>query len=382
MKIAYINFILSESVLGLDKKIREQSMCAPDNIDFYLLNRFKDGKHDRVKFVKIEGKILPYNYILRKFSLIEKSIPLRNYDYVVLRYPFADKSCIRFAKKYDVISEHHSYEIHELKANLINKSSARIKLISLVRLLLEYKYGTRYREQCKGIIAVTDEIRCKEVAKIKQDLPSIAISNGVDVDAIKMTSYRPLKTRSLNMIFVASNLLPWHGLRRILTSIEKYEGEYDITVHLVGDMKFSIADPLSKGKTIYHGVKDGIELDEIYSKSNVAISTLALHLKNLKEAASLKTREYTARGIPFILAYDDPDLNDVDHNDRFYLKVPNNDKVVDIEKLITFAERLSIKYFNPSELSSYMRKYAFEKMDWKHKMKRYVEFCEQLDLSK
>jgi hypothetical protein len=285
MKIAYINFILSESVLGLDKKIREQSMCAPDNIDFYLLNRFKDGKHDRVKFVKIEGKILPYNYILRKFSLIEKSIPLRNYDYVVLRYPFADKSCIRFAKKYDVISEHHSYEIHELKANLINKSSARIKLISLVRLLLEYKYGTRYREQCKGIIAVTDEIRCKEVAKIKQDLPSIAISNGVDVDAIKMTSYRPLKTRSLNMIFVASNLLPWHGLRRILTSIEKYEGEYDITVHLVGDMKSSIADPLSKGKTIYHGVKDGIELDEIYSKSNVAISTLALH-----RAASKKSQ--------------------------------------------------------------------------------------------
>ena len=378
MKIAYINFILSKSVLGLDKKLREQSRCAPDNIDFYLLNRFKDGKYDRIKFIKIKDKILPYNYILRKFSLIEKSIPLRNYDYVVLRYPFADKTCIRFVEKYEVISEHHSYEIHELKANLINKSSARIKLVSLVRLLLEYKYGRRYREQCKGLIAVTDEIRCKEVAKINKYLPSIAISNGVDVDAIKMTSYRPLETKNLNMIFVASNLLPWHGLKRILTSIEKYEGEYDITLHLVGDMKPSTMNPLSKGKTIYHGVRDGIELDEIYSRSNVAISTLALHLKNLKEAASLKTREYTARGIPFILACDDPDLAEVDEQRKFFLRFPNDNEILIIDRIVDFLVRIAKGYNKPNELSQYMREYAYRKMDWGVKMKKYVEFCSQV----
>jgi glycosyltransferase involved in cell wall biosynthesis len=225
---------------------------------------------------------------------------------------------------------------------------------------------------------VTDEIRCKEVAKIKQYLPSIAISNGVDVDAIKMTSYRPLKTRNLNMIFVASNLLPWHGLKRILRSIEKYEGEYDITVHLVGDMKSSTVNPLSKGKTIYHGVKDGIELDEIYSKSNVAISTLALHLKNLKEAASLKTREYTARGIPFILAYDDPDLAKVDEQRKFFLKFPNDKEIVDIDRIVGFLARIAKRYNKPEELSRYMREYAFHKMDWGVKMKKYVEFCSQV----
>jgi glycosyltransferase involved in cell wall biosynthesis len=378
MKIAYINFILSRSVLGLDKKIREQSRCAPGNIDFYLLNRFKDINHGQIKFVKIKGRILPYNYVLQKFLLIEKSIPLRNYDYVVLRYPFADKSCIRFAKEYDVISEHHSYEIHELKANLINKSSTRIKLISFVRLLLEYRYGTKYREQCKGIIAVTDEIRCKEVAKVKKYLPSIAISNGVDVDAIKMTSYRPLRKRNLNMIFVASNPLPWHGLNRILTSIEKYEGAYDITVHIVGDMKSSTMNALSKGKTIYHGVKDGIELDEIYARSNVAISTLALHLKNLKEAASLKTREYTARGIPFILAYDDPDLAEVDEQRKFFLKFANDNEIVDIDRIVDFLVRIAKRYKEPDELSQYMREYAFHRMDWGVKMKKYVEFCSQV----
>lgn len=378
MKVAYINFILSESVLGLHKKLREQSRCAPQNIDFYLLNRFRDGKHDRVKYAKINDKILPYNYILQKFNLIERSIHLNSYDYVILRYPFADKSCLGFVKKYNVISEHHSYEIHELKANLINKSSAKIKLISLVRLLLEYKYGTRYREQCKGIIAVTDEIRCKEIAKVKQYLPSIVISNGVDVDAIKMTSYRPLKTKSLNMIFVASNQLPWHGLKRILTSIEKYEGEYDITVDVVGYMKSSTVNSLNRGKTIYHGVKDGIELDEIYLKSNVAISTLGLHLKNLKEAASLKTREYTARGIPFILAYDDPDLNEVDEQRKFFLKFSNDKKILDIDRIVGFLASIAKRHNRPDEFSRYMREYAFHKMDWAVKMKKYVEFCSQV----
>jgi glycosyltransferase involved in cell wall biosynthesis len=378
MKIAYINFILSESVLGLDKKIREQSRRAPDNIDFYLLNRFKDHKHNRINFVKIKGKILPYNYIFRKFNLIERSISQKRYNYVVLRYPFADKSCLRFARKYNVISEHHSYEIHELKANLINRSSAKIKLISLVRLFLEYKYGTRYREQCKGIIAVTDEIRRKEVAKLKEDLPTITISNGVDVDTIKMTSYRPLKTRNLSMIFVASNLLPWHGLKRILTSIKKYEGAYDITVHLVGDMKPSTVNLLGKGKTIYHGIKDGIELDEIYSKCNIAISTMELYLKNLKEAASLKTREYTARGIPFILAYDDPDLAEVEEQRKFFLKFPNDKEIVDIDIMISFLAEIAKRYNEPEELSRYMREYAFHKLDWGVKMKKYVEFCSQV----
>jgi glycosyltransferase involved in cell wall biosynthesis len=180
------------------------------------------------------------------------------------------------------------------------------------------------------------------------------------------------------MIFVASNLLPWHGLKRILTSIKKYEGAYDITVHLVGDMKPSTVNLLGKGKTIYHGIKDGIELDEIYSKCNIAISTMELYLKNLKEAASLKTREYTARGIPFILAYDDPDLAEVEEQRKFFLKFPNDKEIVDIDIMISFLAEIAKRYNEPEELSRYMREYAFHKLDWGVKMKKYVEFCSQV----
>ena len=143
-------------------------------------------------------------------------------------------------------------------------------------------------------------------------------------------------------------------------------------------MKPSTMNPLSKGKTIYHGVRDGIELDEIYSRSNVAISTLALHLKNLKEAASLKTREYTARGIPFILAYDDPDLAEVDEQRKFFLRFPNDNEILIIDRIVDFLVRIAKGYNKPNELSQYMREYAYRKMDWGVKMKKYVEFCSQV----
>ena len=382
MKLAYINFILSNSVIGLEKKIKEQSRCAPDNIDFFLLNRFITDRHGKLNFVKIKGARNYSEYLFRKFSLVEKSINLQEYDYIIMRYPFVDRTSLDFVKKYNVVSEHHSDEIDELKSSLINKSSIHVKLVSFLRLLLEYKYGKTYRENCKGIIAVTDETRCKEIAKIRANIPSITIPNGVDVEAITRTGFRVLRTKNLNMIFVASILHPWHGLKRILVSLDKYKGDFNIKLHIIGDIQNSLLKLPSKVKVINHGVKDGAELDEIFSRGNIGISTMALYVKKLKEAASLKTREYTARGIPFMLAYDDPDLNDVDNNHRFYLKVPNNDGVVDIERVITFTETLSDKYLIPSELSSYMRKYAFEKMDWKHKMKKYVEFCEQLDLNK
>ena len=379
MKLAYINFILSNSVIGLEKKIREQSRCAPDNIDFFLLNRFITDRHGKLNFVKIKGARNYSEYLFRKFSLLEKSIKLQEYDYIIMRYPFVDRSSLEFVKKYKVVSEHHSDEIDELKASLINKSPSHVKMVSFLRLFLEYKYGKAYRENCKGIIAVTDETRCKEIAKIRTKIPSITIPNGVDVEAIKRTGFKVLHKKNLNMIFVASILHPWHGLKRVLVSLDKYRGDFNIKLHIIGDIQTSLLKLSSNGKVINHGVKDGAELDQIFSRGNIGISTMALYVKKLNEAASLKTREYTARGIPFILAYDDPDLSEVDEDKGFYLKVANNDEMIELDNVISFLKNVSEKYDTPSQLSDYMRKYAFEKMDWRQKMKKYVEFCEHLD---
>ena len=48
------------------------------------------------------------------------------------------------------------------------------------------------------------------------------------------------------------------------------------------------------------------------------------------------------------------------------------------EQKYSLVKEIKDKYTDPSELSDYMRKYASDKMDWKHKMNQYLQFCKQL----
>ena len=56
---------------------------------------------------------------------------------------------------------------------------------------------------------------------------------------------------------------------------------------------------------------------------DLAISTLALHRKDMQEACSLKTRECLAYGLPLVLPYRDSDLERLDCD--FLLKIPNKE---------------------------------------------------------
>jgi hypothetical protein len=110
-------------------------------------------------------------------------------------------------------------------------------------------------------------------------------------------------------------------------------------------------------------------------KMNLAISTMALHRKRMTEACSLKTREYTARGIPFVLAYEDPDLAMVEEERKFFLSFPNDDSPFSFDRIIDFARSITE---SGESISAYMREYAFQHMDWGSKMRAYVEFVRGL----
>jgi hypothetical protein len=378
MRIAYVNFILTRRLVGVEKKVSEQAGCSPKDFDFFLINRFYKGKNGRVNLVKFDSGGNYYDYLFRKFYLIERSIDLSQYDLVILRYPFADRTYRQFVQKYNVISEHHSDEIHELKSNIIGNSQVQLKLASFVRLVLEYKYGRKYRANCKGIISVTDEIRRKETAGIKVQIPFRTIPNGVDVRRIAQTGFRELNGKAIEIIFVSSSLRPWHGLERVIISLKQYEGPYSFKLHIVGNIRPADLRISGGANTVFHKVKEGSELDEVFFRANVAISSMALYLNDMREAATLKTREYTARGIPFILAYDDVDLSDVDEDKKFFLKLPNRRDAIEIEDVIEFLKDIKKKFPRPSELSDYMRRYAFEYMDWRPKMRKYLEFCKEI----
>jgi len=171
----------------------------------------------------------------------------------------------------------------------------------------------------------------------------------------------------------------WHGLDRVVDSIKDYKGNIKINLHIIGKIDYNELKSLDPdAATIqYHGYKKGRALDEIMKNMNLAISTMSLFKKDMEEACSLKTREYIARGIPFVLGYKDSDLQYVDKEEKFYLKFPNNSSPITMDHIIEFAAKMSNGNYYRT-IPEYMRTYAFQHLDWSIKMKKYLEFVNDI----
>ena len=387
MKIAYV-ILIGSNKIGVEKAIKEKANAlisiGATNVDFIVLNPTRNQKDGIVKYIQYKRKIFPltyYNRIFKRYSIIEENVNLNKYDYIILRYANADKSGIDFVNTYNIITEHHTDEISEYLSKLNTKLSNVLRINQKIRLNLERKYGAAILQGCKGLIAVTDEIRKVELNRIHSKIPSIIIPNGINVKSIKFTGFKRFDGKNLDIAIVANHLSPWHGLDRFINALNHYKNDVNILLHIIGNINMTdLKNITSNFKRIkFYGSKTGAELDDILSKMQLAISTLGLFRKKMKEACSLKTREYTARGLPFILAYNDPDLDHVNKNLKFYLLLENNDSPIDIKKVINFVYQLNNDP-KMKDISNYMRQYAFEHMDWKVKMKNYLQLIDKINL--
>jgi len=319
MKIAYVYLIYGSSV-GVEKIYIGKANNAENldlDIDFHFLNTIREESSGQINYAKIKPKKFPWSIYERYFkrcNIIERTIDLSLYDYIILRYPGADKSGIEFAEKFNVITEHHTDEISELVSHLKSERALKEKIMYLILYLQEKRYGRKVLRNCKGLIAVTKEIKQIELKKINYNIPAAVITNGIEVNTISFTGFKKFNEKNLDIVFLSTSASPWQGFDRILKSLDDYRGDVKITLHIIGHVDHNIlpnsCSHLSNIK--FHGIKIGSELDNLMGNMHVAIGTLGLFRKNMQEACTLKTREYTARGIPFILAYKDPDLEGID----------------------------------------------------------------------
>jgi glycosyltransferase involved in cell wall biosynthesis len=384
MKIAHINCIpLKEtSPCSLKPKIVAQANAAKElglDIDFIILNNRFEQEENNIKLIKSKTPIGGMHlrgcatYALRN---IDYGINLSKYDRIILRYPAplaVDFHCGAFLKKYrnKIITEHHTNEISELRVRFPDTYLSRI------RLMLEKISASIILSSIKGIIAVTDEIREIELRKTIMKKPSVTITNGIDVNNIQFTKFKPFDGKTLNIIFVCSMFFKWHGLERLLDGLVRYRGHIKINLYLIGvlcDHRYvdKCRDSCPSNVDIHKlGSQYGAELDRCFSESTVAVSTLGLFKNEMKQACPLKTREYFARGIPFIYAYDDPDIeNPCD----YALQFDNNNSLIEIEKIIKFAKRTA----DIERLSQSMREYALRRLDWKIKVKKMYGFAQNI----
>ena len=168
--------------------------------------------------------------------------------------------------------------------------------------------------QARGVACVTSEL-AERVTRGATSLQRAQISNGISLD--EGEPLPPARNARPRLVFLAGAADPWHGLDKIVW-LASAVPEFDFDV--IG-VQGRLQQPTPPNVRI-HPFGERPEYESILAASDVALGTLALHRKDMSEAAPLKVREYLLRGIPVVIGYDDPDLGD---NPWFVLQLPNTE---------------------------------------------------------
>jgi len=299
------------------------------------------------------------------YSHVTKYAKTGEYDFIYIRYPLALPSFLRFLRE-------------------AKKANANVKIVLEIA---TFPYRREFQTLKRRVLLLLDDLGRGRLKRYVDaivtfygqseifGIPCIALRNGVDVDRVRFRRARTIRDE-LAMIAVG-NLAERHGLDRALRGMAKYMGRPSakrITLHLVGDgpampdLRVLTSQLRLEDHVRFHGLKSGADLDAVFDGADVALDSLSIHRLGLPCSSSLKAREYCARGIPFVLAGDDPDFPT---GLPFVHRVPSNDSPLDVFALVEFCDRL--QHTNGAAGES-MRRYAEEHLTWEAKLEPLVHY--------
>lgn len=199
------------------------------------------------------------------------------------------------------------------------------------------------------------------------EVPAYSTRIGVDVAAITPHNYIGAQD-ALNMISV-SNETAYHGYDRIIESMNdelNKHPEKQIFVHFVGTVSDQTKQLVEKhglqDRVILYGKKSGAELDEIYNKCNVGLGPFGQHRVGGKKDTGLKTKEYFAKGLPYIYSGSEPT---VPEDYPYICNFPSDESLIDFDRVWKFYE----SYRNDPQVVPTMRAFAAEHYSWDTIMK-------------
>lgn len=374
MKINYIvpygSYDGSECTLsGIQNKINSQIACL-EKLGCDIT------RNDLVLSLKS-----PIGYIKSLFQVKSKFESILNTtgsgDVIYIRNIFP------YTVYYSLIKMQHKQKI-VFEIQDIARTTSKIKLSytlfknfqNLSLTILDILFGKKIIAKSDGVVAVTKEIGNYYYNTSKNKPVILTLGNGINTDSYQLKRLVEYDKHELHVIMVAGVCF-WHGVDRFIRGMHEYTGDTSIILHVVGDGPAlsdlrSLTDELNlKNNVIFHGFKSGKDLDDMFDISHIALDALAGFRKGLTESSSLKSREYCARGIPFIRTDKDPDISE---KWEYIQMVPADESPIDMNTVISFADKVLADPEHPQK----MRKFAEERLDWLAKMKVLKEFLETL----
>lgn len=329
---------------GIKNKIEGQIKALEKNFNVNLISSDKKNKINRF-----------LNIFKKSFHSKSDIIYLRNNFLLTLFYAFFFKKKIKLIEIPTPI-DNFLFEIKRSESN---------KIIKFIKIFLYKRIYTKLLKKFNFIIEYENDSYLKDFINV------LYIKNGINID-LKINTIKQKDNNSIKLISIANNSI-WHGYDRVIKGLYNYYKKFPdkkVYYSCIGsgvelyNLK-NLSKELNMEKYVtFYGIKSGKDLDKIVNNSDIAIGSLGMHRINLEKASTLKLREYCARGIPFVYAYNDEDFIDF----KYSLKIESNEKPININKIIEFYN--SIKNENYIEK---MRKYAEENLTWNAKMKPVIE---------
>lgn len=359
---------------GVAKKILSQIKALKENnidIELCYINIEKEDIVRKIykKNISLESYCYKKNKILKKIILnmyvyfykkLKEYILKNNIEFVYIRYIYSGN--YKFIKFLKILKRNGIKIILEIPTYPYDKELSSMGVMGRIKLLQDKYYRNQLKNYADKIVTYSED-------KNIYGISCINISNGIDLEEITLINKK--KKESINFISVSTCFF-WHGIDRFLYSLLQYRkngGKEKIKFHIVGEgsetpkLKKIIEENIElQDIVIFHGFKSGEELDEIYNNSDIALGSLGFHRINLEKGSTLKMREYCAKGIPFVVGYDDTSFS---KDLPFYYQVFNDESLLDIEKIIEWYKNLKI---TPEKI----RKYAEDNLTWDKQMKKII----------
>lgn len=208
-----------------------------------------------------------------------------------------------------------------------------------------------------------------EIEKAKNaNVPYYMLGNGIDTSQEELIPF--MDNGIIDLFFMGSPRVQWHGLERVVRSLDYYKNNARFRFHIIGYEEAEIKyKPNNKTIFKFYGyLSNEREINDILKTADIAVGTMALYEKNMNEAAPLKVRKYLASGIPVVIAYSDVDLK----KELEYVHiVENNDSFINFEEIEIFYEKIK-----GDEIRRKIREFAINNLDWNSKIRNLVNFIE------
>jgi hypothetical protein len=381
MQMIYFHMFGGEMNTGVNKKIFAQASNLHTlgvDIRLVLLGGLNTDYPENVY-----TQLLPCNSYFFKSTLLKRL----HRQYLAKQYcknviTSSDTSTILYLRyplpilmmPHDLLSQRKCKIVFECNSIEINEEKRSRSYFSY---FWEIIFGKGFRKHCDAIIGVTDEITHYQLSRSGNlNKPHLTLGNGFDVDSVPLRQPPPYNGSNLNILCVATVSF-WHGIDRVIKGIAQYKGPLNIQLHIVGigaelgNLKNLISSLKVTNHIVFHGFKSGKDIDILFNQCHIAVGSLGIHRKGLTMTSELKSREYCARGIPFIIACSDRDFPG---DFSYILRLPADESPIDMEPVIIFTSRIYLD----SDHSQKMNQYARKNLDWSVKMKKMRTFLKDL----